>query len=1253
MTSLVLGAVGAVIGGYLGGPAGASLGWSIGSAAGAALDPGKGTEGPRVSDLKLQQSSYGGMIPIVYGTVRIAGNVIWQTDLVEHSHEEGGKGGPVNTTFTYSASFAILLCEGPIAAVPRIWADNRLIYDENQAPVAVALLDPHQFAPDDWNYHVRHPETWPLVEISEFVNQQRQAYSAGGINYDADWSDAGYAGYFIDINAPSETPEIPELPFTLYYGDEEQGADPTIEAALGVGNVPGYRGRAYIVFTDLELSDYGNRIPNFTFEVAQHKSGDIPVRVSTYTRLTGHTNYGGIQRNANGTTTNVLLNWSPSDNPTDRITEVRQIDGTLVSTMTESVVTWNGLGVFSASQCKNNVAISEITAQSFGGGDFGAWYHWTTLGAHPIDGGGNSAVVSKVIIYYNDNVYAIGEGDTAAFIACYPSPNNVTNATPSQTYTLPVGVSSSNWVACVSDDGYIYVANASGHMLKLDPELNLVRDWGTSGPLDITYSFVVYQGKICHLHQALGGEHYARVETINNDNTFTVINEIPVTEVGDLISLGEGLISVADGIISLVQPTGPILLSEVVADISERCGLMAYDVDELDDLVDGYVVAHQTTGRSMLEPLQSVYYWDPVESDDIVKCVKRNKSTLIIIPEDDLAAHTEGEDLPALLPSVRAQDVDLPGIVNTVYLAIDTDYQNGTQISRRMVTNSLETVTLELPIVLSDAKGKQVADAILFNTHLERTSYSFSTTRKYAKYEPCDIIETHGKKLRLTKKVEAGGIIKWEATGVLGAVFEQDAPTMTGTGAAAPSAGFIPPTIPTPLRTSLQLLDIPLLPGAADTFGAYAVMGGATTGSWPGATLYKSLDGGLTYSSIATDITPDTWGSTVGALGDFLGGNVFDEISVLPVVMLSGELSSATELSVLNGGNAAVIGNEIVQFKNAILTAERTYELSGLLRGRLGTEWAMSTHATSERFVLLAAGLTFISGSLSEVNISRKYKAVTLGQTLASTTAVDFTNTGVVLKPYSPVQLGGGSNDVGDTTLNWVRRTRIDGGWVDGSDVPLGEASERYVIQIWDSTYSQVARIDSTLTAQTFIYTSAMQVADFGAQQQTVFFSVNQIGALLGRPARGFATGLGSTNDLPITPLAPYGYVAPPVVGVVNMTLAWPGGTDYTSGFTVGSAYVVEFTTDVTTPGGYIVMAEYVDPPMYRHGVISTDAAGLSILAQGYGNTVSIFFGPGAGNANLAPSTTYYFVVRCEMPDGSPSGTIGASANAVVQLHGV
>lgn len=124
MATLVL----TVVGGIVGGPVGAALGAAIGQQADAAIFGPKGREGPRLSDLKVQASTYGQQIPKLFGTMRVAGSVIWATDLIERRTKHGGgKGRPSTTEYSYSVSLAIALSSRRVRAIRRIWADGNLL----------------------------------------------------------------------------------------------------------------------------------------------------------------------------------------------------------------------------------------------------------------------------------------------------------------------------------------------------------------------------------------------------------------------------------------------------------------------------------------------------------------------------------------------------------------------------------------------------------------------------------------------------------------------------------------------------------------------------------------------------------------------------------------------------------------------------------------------------------------------------------------------------------------------------------------------------------------------------------------------------------------------------------------------------------------------------------------------------------------------------------------------------------------------
>jgi hypothetical protein len=66
--------------------------------------------------------------------------------------------------------------------------------------------------------------------------------------------------------------DITTVTLRVHQGDETQDPDPLI-AAKEAGAAPAYRGLAYVVFERFPLGDYGNRVPQFAFEVVRAVEG--------------------------------------------------------------------------------------------------------------------------------------------------------------------------------------------------------------------------------------------------------------------------------------------------------------------------------------------------------------------------------------------------------------------------------------------------------------------------------------------------------------------------------------------------------------------------------------------------------------------------------------------------------------------------------------------------------------------------------------------------------------------------------------------------------------------------------------------------------------------------------------------------------------------------------------------------------------------------------------------------------------------
>jgi hypothetical protein len=86
----------------------------------------------------------------------------------------------------------------------------------------------------------------------------------------------------------------------FYPGSETQLPDPLIEAVEGAGNVPAHRGLCYLMFEDLALEDFGNRIPNITAEITFQSVAQKPLQELDFITLGEGGIIGNYQRNEMG-----------------------------------------------------------------------------------------------------------------------------------------------------------------------------------------------------------------------------------------------------------------------------------------------------------------------------------------------------------------------------------------------------------------------------------------------------------------------------------------------------------------------------------------------------------------------------------------------------------------------------------------------------------------------------------------------------------------------------------------------------------------------------------------------------------------------------------------------------------------------------------------------------------------------------------------------------------------------------------------
>jgi hypothetical protein len=1025
-------------------------------------------EGSRLSDLKVQSSSLGQTIPRVWGTMRIAGNMIWSLPIKETAHvdsqtqEAGGKGGGggasqtvTTTTYTYSQTFAIAICEGPISGIRKIWANGELIYTAGADSDIASLI------------------------------------ASGGIAQ-------GIA---------------------FHLGESDQLPDIIIQAYDGVANTQAYRDTVYVVFDDLQLEKYGNRTPNLEFEVVSLGGNEVlcvpgNAMPTLYGLGWGKPAWNGafLCRAALGYTRQSAISYDGSTwtvGPRHTLTDNEYL----------GEVTY-GNGIFVAT-CTRYHAMTCISTDGlhWAQGSVSAYYRIDQIAF----GAGVFIGIGDADIYNNVGIYQSFDGvlwTSAVSLDGYATDGDIIwcgsffcavfrVGTTLVSYTSPTGLPGT-WAKggggtivgiTIGWNGQYVLGIDAGEGKCAKSEDGLT--WSAfESPATSHYGRPIWVGDKWHMIDA----DYCTSSADGETWTSRPLSD-SAEYMLDAFGIGGVILAYSADASYFIQPygvvPGSVSLAQVVTDIvTESSPLTSFDIDVIDlsaESVTGYAITQRQSGRESLEPLMSMYFFDVVESAAKLKFVRRGGAVAVVIPEDDLAAHTAGSDMPDQLEMTRQQEVELPREVSVQYLSSEASYQTGVQYGRRILTTSQMAHDVSFMASMTDTKAKQIADVMCHQPWVARNKFKFATSLKYACLEPTDVIQVvkgdATYTIRITGRSEANGILAWEGESEDASIY-----TQSGTASATPAP---PTTISVPGPTYLALLDIPLLRDNDNSYGFYAAARGYLPG-WHGAQLYKAPDN-TTWSQFGNALLNGaTMGTAVSALGTFSGGNLFDEANTLSVLLIGGALSSLTEAQVLNGGNACIIGSELLYFKNAVLTDTNTYTLSGFLRGRRGTEWAMSTHVAAERFVLLTANTVYNQPeSSSEIGISRWYKAPAFGSALINAVSAAFTDTSVRLECLSPVGIGGGRDSSGNLTINWIRRGRTDIEWRDYVDVPVGETAESYEIDIMSG-----ATVKRTITAttNTASYTAAQQTTDFGSPQSSIPVNIYQMSAAVGRGYVGVAT---------------------------------------------------------------------------------------------------------------------------------------------------
>lgn len=1057
--------VGTVIGYFSGNP---MLGYAIGVAIGGVVDPPKGPTltGPRLEDLTTQVSTFGAPLARLRGTLAVRGNVIWlennklkETVKKKKSGGKGGGGGATMKTYSYFATFAVALTDAPpggIFSIRRIWIGPDLVFNAGSS------------------------------RIQTIINTFR---AGGQVNMKELLSIAwGFAQ--------------PEVNFRFYNGTDSQQPDARIQAEMGVGLTPAWRGLSYIVFYDLPLAKYGNSLLGAQVKIELVADGARSPTELVYTQPQVGTNLLRAApiypRDLNRGVLAYYINRSDDNNWFDVYEHsvagtARHLHRQQVGDFFRPPLRYVGPGM--CVTANTGLTIVRIDAGQIQGFPSALTQTWEA------EYDGTRFVMIRRDISFVSPTYRM---DMLRNGILYSNQDRAV-------FSVTLGA---DGIYALTDGGVVYVYD-------LD-DLEEIRSFQLEGVSytafegDILQCHISYSGGLLWLTPVTDGDDNARLRAFDPFSGALAfdVNDVPTMDYtssrGIVAIINDGLMirHRAAGVAPAIEAyrvlgveSDRVPLDLVVRDELLRSEVIRpQDLNLLDlatDRVRGYAPAGIQQIRACLAPLQATWPFDLIMSGYQLKAVRRGKASVATIPIELLDARPYGEQPGVQLDQQREMDTQLPRQVLVRHLDPDREYDINEQRSserQSALTNDIRAV--ELPLSMTATEAARAADVLYNVAWLQRTPATFRLPPIYLGLEPADVITINASygqfELLITE-------INYTVDGRLECSTLPNA-AATYTSIAEGVSGEVPEQeIPVAGAAETVLLDIPLIRNEDDEPGFAAAMAGNLP-TWAGGMLFRSSDNEQTWTDVQAWDAPVTMGLGRAPLSAN-DGYVTDRTSALRIDMYWGELEAITEAQMMMGYNWIAYGAdgrwELMRFADCALQSDGSYIISTLLRGLRGTEWATGLHQYGDRVVLLDdPDIVGIGADLSALGVVRKWRGVSAGAVLDDAPSFDFAYRGVNLRPLSVVKTAG-SRITNNWVITWDRRTRLQGTlWKTGQPLPLGEASERYEIDILSG-----GNVVRTLTAtdQTVTYTSAQQTTDFGGVQNAINVNIYMISATVGR----------------------------------------------------------------------------------------------------------------------------------------------------------
>jgi hypothetical protein len=893
-----------------------------------ALTASQRIKGPRLDSLDVSTADYGTPIPRFWGKRRLTPAIIWAEKLREVKHTSKTKGGKYDE-YKYYATFAVLIADHPIDALGRLWLDKHLALQLTGAgPVSAASA---------------------VVEAG--------AAKGGGVTN-------------------SGNVKLTNANFRAYLGTEDQEPDARMvawcEDRYGPDSCPAYRGCSYLVFEEIPVEKFGNRIPQVSVEVFREKSTVYPYeqRETTGDYTTGQFAVSGTWMAYYTASTIAHIEWWDLAN---RKRLGMTSAGADFATVTNLALGTDGTAYYYGPRSTGGLGVTEglFTVPPMGTPSFipmpdGPFNSGPcrVLGGRVFGGKQNNGYLSGSAVVDHSSVgrdfFIDADGDVWGIFepAGASTTFNLFNIdkgveTAFTRVSGSAGVGSpkgcyipktNEFFVCV--DGYFYRIDAATMAIVASG----VAPWGendvlpsaTPGPI----SFWNYNKQYSLLDGSL-------LQTVDFDDWTP---EFLATEIYDPVNdaaLSRGSLTshLTWRYLNRVGSNGTQLRT-IVEEVAGWCGLTDVDATDLDQLVLGYSVT-QGSGKDMISPLLDIHDSDARPHGFTVQFRKRGQASLGTLLTSDFVVGSE----PRYKATV-AQDTDIPRRITLNFADDGKDQQTNTVVSQRPLdaVSGVREQQIDMTTYASTPpEAQQFADRYFRRQWNGRETIECTISAQQLALEPGDVrslsLDGLMRNARCTKWTFSADAIKTE--------WIRDERTLANLSGAqgATMDGRDPETIYVPGPVKGFVLDLPLLTdsdAATNPLIYYGASGyGAST--FAGAVIYRDEFASGDYEPFeAVDSSARAiWGYASTALPS-ADPWLWDRGNSVNVSIASGILTSSTEAAIDASPslNLAYLGGELLQFATATLQTDGSYILTDLKRGRRGTEQFVGTHVVGEDFVL-------------------------------------------------------------------------------------------------------------------------------------------------------------------------------------------------------------------------------------------------------------------------------------------------------------